>query len=104
MARIETGGAAFPRPASIDTRDGTLPDGDRVIGAEDGMTLRDYFAAKAMQGFVGDRDVQVYGIHGSGKSDDYCQQAAVAAYRVADAMLAARKANATVQHRMPVEA
>ena len=46
---------------------------------EEGMTLRDYFAAKAMQGYVG-----------QGKSYDFAD-IAQASYRLADAMLKARK-------------
>lgn len=43
----------------------------------DGMTLRDYFAAKAMQGFVANGNTNV-------------QEIAQASYIVADAMLKAR--------------
>lgn len=50
---------------------------------EKGMTLRDYFAAKALQGYLADlewrKDVSPTGT-------------AYAAYRVADAMLKAREA------------
>ena len=45
MSDINTGGPAFPRPAY------THPNGEIVLD-EDGMTLRDYFAAKAMQGML----------------------------------------------------
>lgn len=41
----KTGGAAFPRMSHTNCHDVMLVE-------EDGMTLRDYFAAKAMQGFV----------------------------------------------------
>lgn len=48
------GGPAFPRPISHDavTGDVKLHRGDRVEYADeqDGMTLRDYFAGKALQG------------------------------------------------------
>lgn len=47
MEPKDDGGPAFPVPAFIDTSNGTLPDGDLVIEAEPGMTLRDYFAAHA---------------------------------------------------------
>lgn len=53
---IPTGGPAFPRAASIDPTDGTLPDGDRLIDAYDGMSLRDYFAAQALVGLLASRD------------------------------------------------
>ena len=61
----ETGGPAFPTPAH------NLKN--------DGMTLRDYFAAKAMQGMMHDVD------HPAG------EVIAGWAYEVADAMLEARK-------------
>ena len=48
-----------------------------------GMTLRDYFAAKAMQGFVSDQDW---------RSDMGPEETARAAYTQADAMLKAREA------------
>ena len=44
-----------------------------------GMTLRDYFAAKAMQSFLG------------GDYDLYPQEATQKAYEIADAMLEARQ-------------
>jgi hypothetical protein len=49
--------------------------------AEDGMTLRDYFAAKAMQAIIDQQDVY------RGEVDS----AAWMAYRMADAMLKARE-------------
>ncbi len=59
-----TGGPAFPTPAH------NLQN--------DGMTLRDYFAAKAMQGLIANNNIDA-------------QQIAHAAYIVADAMLRARE-------------
>ena len=47
MAQRNNGGPAFPRPASEDTRNGTLQEGNNVEPAADGMSLRDYFAAHA---------------------------------------------------------
>jgi hypothetical protein len=49
---------------------------------QEGMTLRDYFAAKAMQGFVSDPDWRV---------DMMPDETARAAYHQADAMLRARE-------------
>ena len=53
-----------------------------------GMTLRDYFAAKAMQTYIADKDL----------IDMYCfleknvkQEVATTAYQMADAMLKARE-------------
>jgi hypothetical protein len=67
---------AFPTPAF------TVSDEARItsIGGEGGMTLRDYFAAKAMQGLV---------VDGVGSLMD--EELADWAYRLADAMLRARE-------------
>ena len=46
MSNINTGGPAFPMPGMSG-----LPN-DGFIYGQDGMTLRDYFAAKAMQGLL----------------------------------------------------
>jgi len=62
-----TGGPAFPSHGSM----GEV--------THEGMTLRDYFAAKAMQGILADSDVDL--------PEDILSQSA---YRVADAMLKAR--------------
>ena len=65
MSDKDTGGPAFPQNTSQQTA---------------GMTLRDYFAAKALQGFIG--------------TDAECEmdflQVAETTYRYADAMLKAR--------------
>ena len=65
----ETGGPAFPVPGLHENND------------YDGMTLRDYFAAKAMQAILSNPEY--------GDEDD---SLAGAAYYVADAMLKAREA------------
>ena len=67
---------AFPIP---------LSPGQSWNGMEppDGMTLRDYFAAKAMQGYVSDEEW---------RDDIDFDGTARAAYAMADAMLAARNA------------
>lgn len=66
-----TGGSAFPM-SGFDTRHG------QPIQAvyQHGMTLRDYFAAKAMQALI---------------HKNYFDVAAKEAYQMADAMLEARK-------------
>ena len=46
----------------------------------DGMTLRDYFAAKAMQGMMNDPNI-----------DMPCGEVARLAYKMADAMMKARE-------------
>jgi hypothetical protein len=70
MSNTNTGGPAFPH----EYFDKQLNQG-RVMH---GMTLRDFFAAKAMQGYVA-----------RGKAYDF-EDIAKASYRVADAMLKAR--------------
>lgn len=67
----KTGGPAFPH---IDSGCGRF---------EEGMTLRDYFAAKALQNF---RD-QI----GSQSDPEWFVKMAEGAYRMADAMLKARE-------------
>jgi hypothetical protein len=69
---------AFPRPYS---EDAFLVDVDYV--AQDGMSLRDYFAAKAMQGFL-----QYSATKGIYTPPD--NELAKASYDLADAMLKAR--------------
>lgn len=63
--RKDTGGTAFP-----------LPLGSETVEGQEGMTLRDYFAAKAMQGMlasgVPSGDVPLY------------------SYEIADAMVSIR--------------
>jgi hypothetical protein len=72
MSNTNTGGPAFPLQSI----------GPDFAPGYSGMTLRDYFAAKAMQGYLGSpewlREVSPQGT-------------AEAAYRVADAMLKARE-------------
>jgi len=76
----ETGGPAFPLH-----QHGTQTLGMHITG----MTLRDYFAAKAMQGMsanpedVHDADLETY--------DEYVKEISRCAYLMADAMLEARK-------------
>ena len=57
-----------------------------VFDHERGMTLRDYFAAKAMQAIMGDsRYAGVIGVN------NYQHRTAEDAYEIADAMLKARE-------------
>jgi hypothetical protein len=70
--KIEDGGQAFPRGGY----EGEIYHGESV----DGMTLRDYFAAKALQGLLaGDMALPL-------SPGQYCESA----YKYADAMIAAR--------------
>ena len=77
MTTNKTGGPAFP----------VFPDtGGGHAAAFQGMTLRDYFAAKAMQAIIQDTGINI----GDGK-DKSDKHDAEAAYRYADAMLKARE-------------
>ena len=70
MSAPNTGGPAFPGPYA--NEQGNI----EVLWKQHGMTLRDYFAAKAMQ----------ESLH-----KNYFDVVAKAAYQMADAMLEARK-------------
>lgn len=69
-----TGGSAFPRTKYLAD--------DHPIGFEKGMTLRDYFAAKAMQSFIANLE--------EGRESQAAFIPAVS-YAMADAMLRARE-------------
>jgi hypothetical protein len=73
MSNTNTGGPAFPTEAYDLER--------QSLVREEGMTLRDYFAAKAMQSILSDPNYS--------SPDD---KLAEASYWVADAMLKARDA------------
>ena len=82
MSEIKyTGGPAFPvntRPC--ETTDDFGHQDSETTWQFGGMTLRDYFAAKAMAGFLTTESF----------SDHYTDGIAAAAYHMADAMLKAR--------------
>lgn len=69
--------AAFPSSNEVKV-------GNCISSGHMGMTLRDYFAAKAMQSFL--EEVA------SGSSQHFYKDIAIGAYRVADAMMKARDA------------
>lgn len=50
--KIPTGGPAYPRPASVDQRSGTLCDGDVLVPEQDGMTLLDHMIGQALCGLL----------------------------------------------------
>jgi hypothetical protein len=77
MSDKNTGGPAFPLPSHTRKWDETK----KEYVQDEGMTLRDYFAAKAMQCYW--NDPEVVGTQA---------QAAEWAYEMADAMLKAREA------------
>ena len=76
MSTINDGGPAFPV--------WELNGKDQPEMTGFGMTLRDYFAAKAMQSILDQKDAH------DGRE---CDNAAWMAYRMADAMLKAREAS-----------
>lgn len=74
-----TGGSAFPL------------EGSSKRNAQSGMTLRDYFAAKAMQGmFANDELLTRYGVMAGENLVDPEFLVSAAAYSLADAMLKER--------------
>ena len=52
---------------------------DHAVDGHNGMTLRDYFAAKAMQGYI------------AGEYDVYPYEIPIKAYKMADIMLEERR-------------
>ena len=66
MSEKNTGGPAFPHP-------------DYLAAGWEGMTLRDYFAAKAIDSIMRDDRCNSY------------KMAAIAAYEMADSMMKARE-------------
>ena len=77
MSNTNTSGPAFP------TNEERFPDGELRQEATYGMNLRDYFAAKAMQGFVSDSEWRM-----SRNPNETAQ----ASYHQADEMIKARGA------------
>jgi hypothetical protein len=80
MSNTNTGGPAFPVSALVYNDDG----GDPTTIIHDGMTLRDYFAAKAMQGMLASADSWI--------NKDEVEDFATICYALADGMLKAREA------------
>lgn len=77
MSNTNTGGSAFP------TERIGMESGEFLTYQEEGMTLRDYFAAKAMQAIVS---------HEPTFAKEFVELSAKDAYAYADAMLKAREA------------
>jgi len=86
MSAKDTGGPAFPR------EDYQLNGAGGKLGQE-GMTLRDYFAAKAMQARMSDYKSMMSLVEYAEKADQVLSKViAEQAYDMADAMLKARQA------------
>lgn len=75
MTTRDDGGPAFPR----NTRKYQTHEGWKFDPAQSGMSLRDYFAAAALQGMLADHE-----------TNPTPERAASLAYEFADAMLAER--------------
>ena len=75
MSKIDKGGAAFPLPKQV------FGENIHLEYADKGMTLRDYFSEAALQGLL---------INGHHKNVRY-STIAEDAYKLADAMIEARK-------------
>lgn len=79
------GGPAFPIPIAGCTDGGVYNTLEQSKGALGGMTLRDYFAAKAMQGLILNEAED-----GTIGSDNVEPALAKLSYKIADAMLTER--------------
>lgn len=79
MSKKDSGGEAFPLASA---GGGTL---------NKGMYLRDYFAAKAINGMLSDwgSSKNIITAHGGGEAK-FCEGVAAMAYGIADAMIAER--------------
>jgi hypothetical protein len=78
MSKIEDGGPAFPR-------DGYVNEYGNLIDLEPGMSLRDWFAGRAVDSVY----CELRGVFET--EDAHVKAVAAEAYAVADAMIAARK-------------
>lgn len=81
MSKHYGGGPVFPREGG---RKFVVGNDVRVTTPHDGMTLRDYFAAKAMQSIISKMDSAQYNYTGAGS-------VASDAYAFADAMIKERE-------------
>jgi hypothetical protein len=77
MSDRKDGGPAFP----ASTWDNEF---DKVVDQTNGMTLRDYFAAKAMPQFI-----SLFGL--DSRNSDLAEEIARISYRMADALLSERE-------------
>lgn len=85
MSAINDGGAAFPIPSYLDK---PTENGERLIIMEsNGISLRDYFASKAMQSLISSLEH----IDLRKGADNLHVQLALTSYQLADSMLAERK-------------
>jgi hypothetical protein len=92
MNERKDGGPAFPgNPHHIDNVPDPKTGGTvaTIYASQQGMTLRDYFAAKAMQGMLANTDDSDARLHEQGRLFPILARNA---YEIADSMLKARSA------------
>lgn len=89
MSKARNGGSAFPHESFSLYAEGCKVG---VVDASRGMLLRDYFAAKAAQGVLGNSDAIAAMKARTPKEITPVERIAAFAYELADAMLAAREA------------
>jgi hypothetical protein len=97
MSNTNTGGPAFPQDYEhtkvvaqmFDSGEMNAKELLRVTGKLAGMTLRDYFAAKAMQGLLANPKLHAHILKQGGAFGGWIESSA---YGWADAMLKAREA------------
>ncbi len=93
MEKLDDGGAAFPTNG-WQPIDGTISDdGEHRLVSFNGLSIRDYFAAKAMAAWLGTFGASAHhpcdtAHNGTGK--DYGPAIAELSYKLADAMLSTR--------------
>lgn len=87
---VNNGGPAFPRAASVDQRQGTMPEGDLFVEEQDGISVRDYFAAQIIPS-VYEEYWRTVRAGESFPEADWKRGIAGDAYAIADAMLQARE-------------
>src|SRR5262245_2874533 len=89
MSEIKDGGPAFPSGLQF-VEEGRGIAGNQIgrfLPSTGGMSLRDYFAAKAMQGLIGDAILERHIDGGPAKGMTEMGLMVKRAYQVADAML-----------------
>ena len=83
----QMGGPAFPRPRSARPKDERFPD-----SAQEGMSLRDWFAGQALAGAIAASANET--ADPAISTQGYAELMARGSYRLADAMLKAREESA----------
>lgn len=88
MTTSKDGGPAFPYSALVPDKETRQMIGT-MYADNKGMTLRDYFAAKAMQAQLANENWNLEALQAAGITNQFAV-AAASSYRYADAMLQAR--------------